>query len=86
MATDTNEVSGINRIGLRRAGFSHETRRAIQAAFELLYRSNLNVSQALEELRHKFHLPEIAHLIEFIGASKRGICGAGRGSRTEEEE
>jgi UDP-N-acetylglucosamine acyltransferase len=85
MATDTNEVSGINRIGLRRAGFSHETRRAIQAAFDLLYRSNLNVSQALEELRHKFHLPEIAHLTEFIGASKRGICRADRGSRTEEE-
>ena len=86
MATDTNLVSGINRIGLRRAGFSHETRRAIQAAFELLYRSNLNVSQALEELRHKFHLPEIAHLTEFIGASKRGICRADRGSKTEEEE
>jgi UDP-N-acetylglucosamine acyltransferase len=86
MATDTNLVSGINRIGLRRAGLSHETRRAIQAAFELLYRSNLNVSQALEELRHKFHLPEIAHLIEFIRASKRGICRADRGAQAEEEE
>ncbi|MEI9999871.1 MAG: acyl-ACP--UDP-N-acetylglucosamine O-acyltransferase [Verrucomicrobiota bacterium] len=36
MATDTNLVSGINRIGLRRAGFSQELRRAIQAAYELL--------------------------------------------------
>ena len=86
MATDTNEVSGINRIGLRRAGFSHETRRAIQAAFELLYRSNLNVTQALEELRHKFHIPEIAHLIEFIKTSKRGICRADHAARPEEEE
>jgi len=86
MATDTNEVSGINRIGLRRAGFSHETRRAIQAAFELLYRSNLNVTQALEELRHKFHFPEIAHLIEFIQASKRGICRSERGARTQDED
>jgi len=86
MATDTNLVSGINRIGLRRAGFSQETRRAIQAAFELLYRSDLNVSQALEELRHKFHIPEIAHLTEFIRASKRGICRGDRGSRVEEEE
>ena len=86
MATDTNLVSGINRIGLRRAGFSHETRRAIQAAYELLYRSDLNVSQALVELRQKFHIPEIAHLTEFIRASKRGICRGDRGPRTEEEE
>jgi UDP-N-acetylglucosamine acyltransferase len=86
MATDTNTVAGINRIGLRRAGFSHETRRAIQAAFELLYRSNLNITQALAELQHKFHIPEIAQLAEFIGASKRGICRATDGKRTEEEE
>jgi len=86
MATDTNEVSGINRIGLRRAGFSHETRRAVQAAFELLYRSNLNVTQALEELRQKFHTPEIAYLTEFIRASKRGICRGDGAPRTEEED
>jgi UDP-N-acetylglucosamine acyltransferase len=86
MATDTNLVSGINRIGLRRAGFSHETRRAIQAAFELLYRSNLNVTQALAELQNKFHFPEIAQLVEFIKASKRGICKAERSARSEDED
>jgi UDP-N-acetylglucosamine acyltransferase len=85
MATDTNQVAGINRIGLRRAGLSHETRRAIQAAFELLYRSNLNVTQALEELRHKFHIPEIEHLIAFVQSSKRGICRGTDGRREEEE-
>jgi UDP-N-acetylglucosamine acyltransferase len=86
MATDTNEVAGINRIGLRRAGLSHETRRAIQAAFELIYRSNLNVTQALLELEKKFHLPEIAHLVGFIRTSKRGICRGDGGKQTEEEE
>jgi UDP-N-acetylglucosamine acyltransferase len=86
MSTDVNEVSGINRLGLRRAGFSHETRRAIQAAYELLYRSNLNVTQALAEMKHKFHLPEILHLVEFIQASKRGICRGKVHSRDDEEE
>jgi UDP-N-acetylglucosamine acyltransferase len=86
MATDTNLVSGINRIGLRRAGFSHETRRAIQAAFEMLYRSNLNVSQALEEVQHKFHQPEITHLVQFIKTSKRGICRADHATKPEEED
>jgi len=86
MATDTNKVAGINRIGLRRAGLSHETRRAIQAAFELIYRSNLNVTQALGELEKKFHVPEIAHLVEFIRSSKRGICRGDGEKRAEEEE
>lgn len=86
MATDTNQVSGINRIGLRRAGFSQETRRAIQAGFELLYRSNLNVTQALEELRGKFSIPEIAQLIDFVASTKRGICLARSAKDVDEEE
>jgi len=86
MATDTNQVAGINRIGLRRAGLSHETRRSIQAAFELLYRSNLNVTQALAELARKFHIPEIEHLIAFIKASKRGICRGADGTKGDGEE
>lgn len=86
MATDTNEVSGINRIGLRRAGFSHEMRRSIQAAYDMIYRSNLNVSQALAELKHKFHSPEIAHLVAFIEDSKRGICRVERSKSAEDED
>jgi UDP-N-acetylglucosamine acyltransferase len=74
MAVSLNQVCGINRIGLRRAGFSEETRRAIQTAYTMIYRSKLNVSQALAELREKFSTPEIAHLITFIAESKRGIC------------
>jgi UDP-N-acetylglucosamine acyltransferase len=74
MAVATNQVSGINRVGLRRAGFSQETRKAIQAAYEMIYRSELNVSQATAELRSKFHQPEIALLLDFIAGSKRGIC------------
>jgi len=86
MAVATNQVAGINRIGLRRAGFSQETRRAIQAAYELIYRSELNVAQALAELRGKFHGPEIAHLIEFIAGTKRGICRERSHSGEDEEE
>jgi len=85
MAVEWNQLSGTNRVGLRRAGLSHETRRAIQAAYELIYRSGLNVSQALTELRSKFHFPEIAHLIEFISNSKRGIC-RDRDRAAEDEE
>jgi UDP-N-acetylglucosamine acyltransferase len=85
MAAWINTVVGLNRIGMRRAGFSHELRRTIQAAYDMIYRSNLNVAQALAELRAKFHGPEIAHLLEFIASSKRGICRA-RDQAGDEEE
>jgi UDP-N-acetylglucosamine acyltransferase len=86
MATDTNVVAGINRIGLRRAGYAHDLRRAIQAAFDMLYRSDLNVSQALGEIEQKFRQAEIAHLIAFVRSTKRGICKGERTVRTEEED
>jgi UDP-N-acetylglucosamine acyltransferase len=85
MAVATNQVSGINRLGLRRAGMPQETRRTIQAAYELIYRTRLNITQALEELRVKFHQPEIIALIEFIASSKRGICHE-RSGRADDEE
>ena len=86
MAVATNQVSGINRVGLRRAGFSHETRKAIQAAYEMIFRSNLNVSQALDELRQKFLQPEIVSLVEFIATSKRGICRERRDGVFDDED
>jgi UDP-N-acetylglucosamine acyltransferase len=86
MATDTNVVAGINRIGLRRAGYAHDLRRAIQAAFDMLYRSDLNVSQALGEIEQKFRQPEIAHLIAFVRSTKRGICKGERAGRVEDED
>lgn len=85
MAVATNQVSGINRLGLRRAGFSHETRKTIQAAYELIYRANLNITQALAELRTKFHHPEILAFIEFIASSQRGICKERRRGEGDEE-
>lgn len=86
MAVATNQVSGINRVGLRRAGVSQETRKTIQAAYEMIYRSELNVSQAMKELRVKFHQPEVAHLLDFIVASKRGICRDREQGAGENEE
>jgi len=86
MAVDTNQVGGLNRIGMRRAGVSQDVRRAIQAGYELLYRSNLNVTQALAELRGKFHFPEIALLVDFIAATKRGICRERTRGPSDDEE
>lgn len=66
---------GLNLVGLKRHNFPPETLRALKQAFALLYSSDLNTSQALEEIEAKIEpIPEIRHLVEFIRASKRGIA------------
>lgn len=71
-------VVGINTVGLRRSGMGVETREEIKQAYKLLYRSGLNVGQALEVMIKGLKSPEAKHLIGFIRDSKRGIVdGAG---------
>ena len=68
-------VHGLNVVGLRRAGFSAELRRELKAAYRILYRSGLNVSQALDTIQHRPNLSApVMHLMRFIECSKRGIC------------
>jgi UDP-N-acetylglucosamine acyltransferase len=68
-------VHGLNTVGLRRAGFSRETRHELKMAYRALYRSDLNVSQALDTIRCQLNLSApVAHLIRFIEHSQRGIC------------
>lgn len=67
-------VRGVNLIGLRRAKLSKETIDSIREAFKLLYQSNLNTAQAIEEIRKLPSSEELSHLVEFIHGSKRGIC------------
>lgn len=67
-------VRGINQVGLERHGFAGEDVRRLREAYRLLYRSKLNVKQAVEEIRNTLAgFPEIDHLIAFIEASRRGI-------------
>ena len=74
VAGNPARVSGLNTIGLRRRGFSPETMRVLKQAYRLIFHSNYNVSQAIERLRSEVEpIPEVAHLIEFIEGSTRGI-------------
>jgi UDP-N-acetylglucosamine acyltransferase len=65
---------GINRVGLTRRGFPTHTLTQLRRAYKLIYRSNLNVSQAINEIENTMELiPEIQEIIDFIRASERGI-------------
>ena len=67
-------VWAVNSIGLRRANFSQQARSEIKKAFKVLYKSNLNVKQAIRQLQEQFSSCEIKHLIDFVQHSQRGIC------------
>jgi UDP-N-acetylglucosamine acyltransferase len=72
---------GLNSIGLRRRGFTPEVIAALDRAYELIYRSGLNVSQGIARIREDSTLAvvrEVQNVIEFIGKSKRGIVAAHR--------
>lgn len=78
-------VWGPNTVGLRRNGLDSATRLRLKAAFRRLYRSGLNISQALESLEQEMDDPHIAHLIRFIRGSRRGVLDGAAGRRHEEE-
>lgn len=67
-------VFGANAVGLERRGFGSGSIEALQTAFRLLTRSQLNTSQAVERIRAEVPAcPEVDELLEFIRASQRGF-------------
>lgn len=90
LAAERNTVAGLNVIGLRRAGLSVEERMEAKEAFKLLYRSGLNIRQALEAASSRKWGNTGKEFFQFVAAAKkRGICGllrSGYGAKEEPAE
>ncbi|HLJ54688.1 MAG TPA: acyl-ACP--UDP-N-acetylglucosamine O-acyltransferase [Chthonomonadaceae bacterium] len=72
------QVIDVNVRGLRRAGVPAKTRGDVRSAYKLLYRSNLNQSQALEAIEEEIDSsPELEHLLDFIRNTRAGTNGRG---------
>ncbi len=68
------KFTGLNVVGLRRHGFSNEAIGLLKEAYRLIYRSEFNISQALEQIQSGFEpTEEIREVISFIKHSERGI-------------
>jgi|694.fasta_scaffold66948_1 UDP-N-acetylglucosamine acyltransferase len=68
------KLGGLNIIGLKRHGFPLKTRKELNKAFKLVYRSNLRLEDALERIHNEVELlPEVLHWLEFCTGSKRGL-------------
>ena len=65
---------GLNSVGMDRRGIPAEVRLELKRAYRILYRSQLNVSQALTRIARDLKpYPEIHEFIEFVRSSERGI-------------
>jgi UDP-N-acetylglucosamine acyltransferase len=68
------KLYGLNTIGLQRSGMEEGTIRELKRAYRLLFRSDLNVTQAIERAKTELEpLPEVEELVRFVEASERGV-------------
>jgi UDP-N-acetylglucosamine acyltransferase len=65
---------GLNSVGLRRRGFAEDVVAELKKAYRLLFRSELNVTQAIEQATAELQqFPEVRDLIAFVETSGRGV-------------
>ncbi len=72
----TSRVVGINRVGLRRSGFTSAQIARFKDAYNVVYRQGLSWKETLETLRTQFNQGEEALLYEMLSVSTRGIVQA----------
>ena len=86
IASRTNDMCGLNVVGLRRAGFKAEQRIELKQIYQLLFRSGKNLRMAVAEAREKFASAPAKILLDFIAQAKRGVCAdVGQGGGESEE-
>jgi UDP-N-acetylglucosamine acyltransferase len=68
------KLYGLNSVGLQRSGFDDAIVRELKRAYRLVFRSELNVSQAMTRARAELQeFPEVTAFLTFIEESERGI-------------
>ena len=71
-------VVGLNKIGLRRAGYDQASIQELMAAYRVIYRSGLRWTEVLEQLRTRFPTGPAALFYEFLSTTARGIVSERR--------
>jgi UDP-N-acetylglucosamine acyltransferase len=85
VARGNNHISGLNTVGLRRAGFSGDQRLELRRLYHFLFRCGRRMQEALAEAREQFTSEKAQLLLDFIAGSHRGVCAdSGRGTGGED--
>ncbi len=86
VARGDNGICGLNAVGLRRAGFTSEQRLELKRLYHALFRSGQKLSSALAAARAEFPNPTAGILLDFVAASKRGVCADVSAAQAHSEE
>ena len=72
-------VCGLNSVGIARAGLSEDVRRNLKRAYRILFRSGLQLSEAITTMEQELDSSEpVDHLLRFLRNVNRGICRSRR--------
>ena len=77
MALGQNASTGINLVGMRRAGIPRASIDAVRKVYKIMYFQGFTIPNALAEAERQFgEIPEVQEFIAYCRASKIGICRA----------
>ncbi len=74
VARGDNGICGLNVVGLRRAGLTADQRRDLKRLYLVLFRGGRKLREAVEEAREEFKSDADRVMLDFVAATRRGIC------------
>ena len=79
-------ATGLNLVGLRRAGFTRDEVGAIKQTYALLYQSGLKLAEALERVEREIDSEHARYIVAFIRKCKRPIARSRKPGTREGQE
>ena len=68
------KLHGLNKVGLKRAGFSEKTLSELKKAYRITYRIGITLNEAIERINAQVEpIPEVLNFISFIKSIQRGL-------------
>jgi UDP-N-acetylglucosamine acyltransferase len=86
MAHTLNLMSGLNIVGLRRAGLTQAERTELKLIYRLLFRSGKNLRAAVAEAQKQFTSTPARNFLDFVATTKRGVANDSSGASMDTEE
>ena len=74
IARGDNGICGLNTVGLRRAGYGSDARLELRRLYAALFRSRMKWGDALAAAKAQFIGEAARMMLDFVSATKRGIC------------
>ncbi len=75
VAGNPAHVSGLNSVGISRAGISLDVRKELKKAYKILYNSGLSLPDAIDAMEQELDsCEEVEHFMRFLRSVERGIC------------